>query len=210
MKKKILRYNMENGELFAQEFIPQDGSQYGAEVFRDKMGRFVFTLIDEKPRWFPLDGGSPTINVSIHNEEMKTIAEKLLTALNWHGYANIDFVVDSRDNQPKIIEINARISAAVKLEYCCGINVAKVIYADAFGETRIENDYLDGIKTSCILTELLWFTKSKERFHQKPMFFNRNNTTDVIFSWRDPMPFLVFCIQSILNYRKAMAKRKRK
>ena len=209
LESVITQYRQENGELFLQEYIPQDGPQYGAEVFRDRNGKFIFTLIDAKPRWFPLDGGSPTINVSIHHDQMKKMAEELLVAMDWHGYANIDFVVDRRDALPKILEVNARISAAVKLDFCCGINVAKIIHDDAFGEAAPQPDYADGVKTSCILTELLWFLKSKERFRQRPWFLNRRNTTDVIFSWKDWKPFWGFCLQSVKNYRKAMAKRKR-
>jgi len=203
-------YDGSNGEIFIQEYIPQKGPQYGAEVYRNRDGSFAFTLIDEKPRWFPLDGGSPTINISVHNNEMKIISEKLLSAMNWHGYANIDFVFDCRDEIPKVLEINGRISAAVKLDFCCGINVAEIIYEDAFGTPKHCNDYKDGIKTSCFLTELLWFIKSPERFKQKPIFLNRKNTKDVIFSWGDLKPTIGFCLQSIRNYRHAMKKRERK
>ena len=210
LKEVIENYNRENGELFVQEYIPQNGPQFGAEAFRDRNGKFIFTLIDEKPRWFPLDGGSPTINVSIHNEQMKSMAEQLLEAMHWHGYANIDFVLDARDGQPKILEVNARISAAVKLDFCCGINVAEIIHDDAFTEAKPSPEYADGVKTSCILTEILWFLKSRDRFRQKPIFLNRHNTTDVIFSWKDLKPFWGFCLQSVKNYRMAMRKRERK
>ena len=200
-----------NGPLFIQEYIPQKGSQYGAEAFRDRNGNFSFILIDEKPRWFPLDGGSPTINITIHNEQMETMTRKLLDAMNWNGYANIDFVLDERDDIPKIIEINGRISAAAMIDFKVSIDVAKVILENAFSEKITEyKTYPDNVKTSCILTEILWFTKSKERFKQKPSFLNRKKTSDVIFSWSDPLPFFVFCVQSAMNYRHAMEQRKRK
>lgn len=206
----LRNYDGSNGELFVQEYIPQAGSQFGAEAFRDKEGNFVFLIIDEKPRWYPLDGGSPTINVTVKNEKMECMTKELLEAMNWHGYANIDFVVDARNDMPMIIEVNARISAAVKLNFCSGINVSEIIYRDAFGDDIAKYDYMEGIKTSCILTEILWFIKSPDRFKQKPTFFDRTNTTDVIFSYKDPYPFVVFCIQSVMNYRHAMEQRKRK
>lgn len=199
-----------NGPVFVQEYIPQDGSQYGAEAFRNKDGTYSFILIDEKPRWFPLDGGSPTINVSIHDSMMVDMTKKLLDAMNWVGYANIDFVMDCRDHQPKIIEVNGRISAAVSIDEAVGINVSKLICENAFADKMtLYKDYKDGVKVSCFLTEILWFAKSKERFSNKPSMFNRKNTTDVIFSWKDLKPFLTFCIQSAGNYRHAMDQRKR-
>ena len=210
LKRILSNYDGANGEMFVQEYIPQSGSQYGAEVYRDYKGNVVFSLVYEKPRWYPLDGGAATIIVSVHIDEIKKMAESLLEAINWRGYANLDFVIDSRDGKPKIIEVNARISAVVKLDYCCGINIARLIYNDAFKIESYVDDYKDGIKTSCFLTELLWFVKSPKRFRQKPIFLNRKNTSDVIFSWSDIMPSIAFCLQSVKNYKHAMRMRKRK
>ncbi|MDY2720458.1 MAG: ATP-grasp domain-containing protein [Candidatus Faecousia sp.] len=208
--RALENYDAANGALFVQEYIPQDGPQYGAEVFRDRNGRFSALLIDEKSRWFPLDGGTSTINVTIHHEQMKQMSEALLNAMDWNGYANIDFVMDSRDGQPKIIEVNGRISAVAKLDFCAGIDLGRLILENAFShEITCYNSYPDDIRTSCCLTELLWFLKSKDRWHSKPSIFSRKNTRDVIFSWSDMRPFFGFCLQSAKNYKSAMAKRKR-
>ena len=199
-----------NGPVFIQEYIPQDDAQYGAEAFRNGDGSYSFILIDKKPRWFPLDGGSPTINITIHNSEMETMTRNLLDAMHWIGYANIDFVMDSRDHHPKIIEVNGRISAAVSIDEAVGFNVAKLLCENAFGaDMTCYDDYPDDIKVSCILTEILWFIKSKDRLKVKPSMFNRKKTRDVIFSWKDMKPFFAFCIQSATNYRHAMTQRKR-
>lgn len=206
----IREYEQKNYKLCIQEYIPQNGPQFGAEVFRDKYGNFSFLVIDEKPRWFPLDGGSPTINISIHDKTMKEMSEKLLNTMQWEGYANIDFVLDKRDKQPKILEVNPRLSAATKLNYCLGIDVARAILENAFNDKVTEyEDYEDGIAISCCLTELLWFVKSSNRFKTKPSIFTLKDKSDVIFDSCDIVPFIKFCIQSLLKYRKAMKLRER-
>ena len=135
--------------------------------------------------------------------------KKLLDKMDWIGYANIDFALDFRDNTPKVLEVNGRLSAAVSLDESVGYNVSKLIYETAFSSTNtIYGDYLDNIKVSCILTELLWFIKSKDRLN-KPTMFNRKNTKDVIFRFNDQKPFFAFCIQSLKNYKHAMEQRKR-
>ena len=201
----------ENGEYFIQEYIPQgDLPQYCTEIYRDKNGNFSFCLIAVKPRWFPLDGGSATINVTIHDDKITEQSKKLLEELNWQGYANIDFVMDERDGQPKIIEVNARISAIVKIAFVAGYDIAKLLLEDAFEEeTTTYGDYKDGLSVSCCLTEFLWFLKSKKRFKTKPNILFKRRNKDVIFSFSDPKPFFVFCIQSLKNYKTAMNKRKR-
>ena len=211
LKSVLENYDNSNGELLIQEYIPQDGAQYGARVFRDRDGNYSSLIIDKKPRWFPLDGGSPTINITVHDQEIEEMSRKLLDAMNWSGYANIDLAIDSRDKKPKVLEVNARVSAATKLDFCVGVNVSKLIYENAFEEHVTQHeDYPDEIKVSCLLTEILWFLKSKDRFHQRPSFLNRKNTKDVIFSMRDPLPFFSFCIQSVMNYTTEMKKRERK
>lgn len=206
----IKEYQQKKYKLCIQEYIPQDGPQYGAEVFRDKKGNFSFLVIDEKPRWFPLDGGSPTINISIHNDEMKDMSKNLLNKMQWVGYANIDFVLDKRDKKPKILEVNPRLSAGTKLNYCLGIDVAKAILENEFdSEVTKYKDYNDGIAISCCLTELLWFVKSPNRFKTKPSILSIKNKKDVVFDTSDIWPFINFCIQSLLKYRKAMKLRER-
>ena len=209
--ENVLNSSSENGECFIQEYIPQgDLPQYCAEIYRDKNGNFSFCLIAVKPRWFPLDGGSATVNVTVHDDKIANQSKKLLEALNWQGYANIDFVMDERDGSPKIIEINARISAIVKIAFEAGCDIAKLLLEDAFEEeTAICGDYKDGLSVSCCLTEFLWFLKSKKRFKSKPSVFFKRRNKDVIFSFADPKPFFVFCIQSLKNYKTAMKKRKR-
>ena len=208
--EELLTNSVFSGHLFVQEYIPQDGVQYGVEAFRNNDGSYAFILVDEKPRWYPLDGGSPTINITTHNDTMTNMAKRLLDSLNWVGYANIDFVVDCRNQQPKVIEINARISAAVSIDEAVGYNVSELICRNVFNkESLIYSDYIDNIKVSCILTELLWFVKSKNRFKNKPTMFNRKKTKDVIFRWKDPKPFFTFSLQSIKNYKHAMKLRKR-
>lgn len=211
LRKIIELYPPENGEFFIQEYIPQgENSQFGAEVFRDRNGNYASILINEKPRWYPIDGGSPTINVAIKNEELVNLSKKLLDKMNWQGYANIDFVVDERDGKFKILEVNGRISAAVKLNYRVGVNIAQLLLENAFSESvSIFKDYKDGVSISCCLTELLWFLKSKKRFKSKPCVFFKRRNKDVIFSFADPKPFFAFCLQSIKNYKSAMKKRKR-
>lgn len=201
----------ENGEYFIQEYIPQgDNPQYCAEVYRNSQGNYPLCLIALKPRWFPLDGGSATVNVTVHDELMATTCKKLLDKIDWKGYANFDFVIDERDGQPKLLEINARISAIVKIAFCAGINVSELLLKDAFNDGEDDfKDYKDGVSVSCCLTELLWFLKSKKRFKSKPCVFFKRRNKDVIFSFADPKPFFAFCLQSIKNYKSAMKKRKR-
>lgn len=211
LKRILADYDDQNGPLLVQEYVEQgDHPQYGAELFRDRDGRINFALIAKVPRWYPVDGGSRLCSVSVHDEKIAEDCKRLLDALNWNGYANIDLVWDEKKGEAKILEINGRTGASVKLDFLAGIDVSRLILENELGyETTVYDQYADGKAISCFLVDCLWFLKSKKRFKTKPSWFARWKYKDVVFSWGDPIPSFGFLILSIRNFRKEMNKRKR-
>ena len=204
------KYDNSNGPLLVQEYVEQNGPQYGAEVFRDRNGEIKACLVASIPRWFPLDGGSRVLSVSIHDEKIKKACIDLVNAIDWNGYANVDLVYDCRTNEPRILEINPRTGASIKIDFECGVDLARLIMENELGgDVPDMTQYPDGKQISCFLTDFLWLLKCKDRFRAKPSWFHRGKIKDVIFSWDDPLPFITFCLQSAKNYRHAMQQRKR-
>jgi len=52
----------------------------------------------------------------------------MLRALDFHGFANIEFKRDPRDGQYKIIEVNARHNLSALLAVRCGVNFPLLQY----------------------------------------------------------------------------------
>lgn len=203
--------NQSNGPLLVQEYIEQDGNpQYGAELFRDRDGIVRFALVAKVTRWYPVDGGSRLCSISIHDDEIVNNCIRLLDALDWNGYANIDLVWDSKESEAKILEINGRTGASVKLDFLSGVDVCRLIIENEFG-LKVTNysTYKEGKAISCFLVDCLWFLKSKDRFKSKPSWFARWKYKDVIFSWGDILPSFGFFFLSLKNFKKEMKKRKR-
>ena len=211
LKKLLEDYDNSNGPLLVQEYIEQgDQPQYGAEFFRDRDGVIRSKLIFKKPRWFPLDGGSTVCAVSVHDDEILDSCTRLLDALNWEGTANFDLVWDEKEKKAKILEINPRVSAIVKLSFVVGIDVARLMVENAMGYPVTDmTEYEDNKQISCLLVDCLWLVKSKDRFRSKPSWFARWRIKDTIFSWDDPIPTIGFIYESFTGYRSAMSKRKR-
>ena len=209
--KYLSSYDGKNGPILVQEYIEQGNApQYGVDIFRDRDGIIRSALVIKKARWYPLDGGSTILAVSIHNEQMKKACIDLVNALDWNGFADIDLVWDEKEKIAKIVEINGRIGARVKLDFISGINVAQLIIENELGfPVTSMNDYPDGKQISCFLADCLWFFKSKDRFSSDPSWFARKGIRDVIFSWDDPLPSIGFLISSVLKYRTATEKRTR-
>lgn len=204
-------YDNRNGSLLIQEYIEQGNHpQYRADFFRDRDGKYRLAMVGEVSRWYPLDGGSGIFAYTIHNSEIVNNCKRLLNAIQWNGYANIDMVWDSKNAKVKILEINGRTGATIKLDYIAGANISRLILENELGLPLTDMlDYKDNCKMTCILPDLLWFFKSKDRFKTKPSWFNRIGVSDSIFSWDDPLPSLGFLLHSIKGFKKSMKARKR-
>ena len=211
LAKYIEQVHGENlGSVLVQEFIPQNGKQYNAHFVLDENHQVKTAVLTEKCRWFPLDGGASTLCRTIHNESILASCTKMLQIMGWVGYCDIDLMEDPRDGSVKVIEINARISANVKLCYKAGVNVALQILQLANKQPVSEFvTYKDDVRMRCIHTDLLWFLKSNKRFATKPCWFSPIRTTDQIFDCADPLPFVSFSIQAVLKYKREMKKRAR-
>jgi predicted ATP-grasp superfamily ATP-dependent carboligase len=58
----------------------------------------------------------------IRQEGVLEIAQKLLRALNWSGFGNLDMFYDTSDEQVKILEFNARFWGSLRGSYVAGVN----------------------------------------------------------------------------------------
>lgn len=195
----------EYGPVVIQDYIPHAGKQYQAEMVVDKYGNLKSCVIMDKLRWYPLDGGSSTLNVTIHDEKIKEICKNLMKATKWRGYAEIDFIQDPRDNSIKVMEINPRLNRTFKICFESGVNIGKQMMCDIFDYPVPEYmNYTDNVYIRFFHMDLLWFFASKERFRSNPSFFSFRNTKDLVFSWGDLKPFLTFSIQSAFELRHKM------
>lgn len=193
-----------------QEFIPQTGKQYNVHMFASETGEIIDTLVTEKTRWFPIDGGASCLCRTITNKEVGDICKRLLQQIGWKSYCEIELIVDPRDGIAKVMEINGRASASIKILELAGINIAEQMLEMVYGlPITLPKRAKEDIRLRCIYTDVLWFLKSKDRFSRKPSWFSLKNTHDVLFSIHDPLPFFAYIIKKGPSYREEMEKRKR-
>lgn len=197
------------GAPLIQEYIPQTDLQYKAELFVDKEGNVKSCCIFSKVRWYPISGGSSTLNMSVHRPDIQESCERLLKAIGWRGYADIDLIQDPRDGVAKIMEINPRITGSVKICYACGVNFSEQILQDYLGLPVTEYmDYPEGQYLRYLHTDLLWFIKSPTRFSCKPSWFNFRHSVDQIWSIKDPWPFFTYSLANLTKIKADSKKRK--
>ena len=193
-----------------QEFVEQDGKQFNVHAFFDNNNEASFIVPMEKCRWFPVDGGSSCFARTVNDDKLIEQCLKLLKAINWRGVCEIELIEDKKSGEKKVMEINGRPSACIKICELAGINVSKsmIEYAIGVPVTKQIKPFKD-VRMRCIHTDFLWLIKSKSRFKTKPNWFNNYRTHDQIFSIFDPIPFFTFSIQSAAKYKKETKKRER-
>jgi predicted ATP-grasp superfamily ATP-dependent carboligase len=194
------------GELIIQEFIAPDGSmQYQAEAFVDEKGEMKVCMVILKPRFFPVKGGTSTANLTIDHPEITETTRRLLEGLEWKGAADVDYILDPRDNTARILEINPRVTAGIKIGFVAGIDYADLHLKLAFGEPipTISN-YTLGVYCRNFFLEMLWYILSDKKMKKEttPPFFTifRKNMVDQVFSISDPLAGIGFFLSMVRRY----------
>ncbi len=197
-------------EYVIQEFIPQTGKQYNVHLFSDEKGAVIDHLVTEKTRWYPVYGGGCCLCRTMNNTVAQEHCIRLLEKMNWRSYCEVEMIEDPRDGVPKVMEINGRTSASVKIMELAGINVAEQMLQLAY-ELPItsQGNIKEDVRLRHLFRDVLWFIQSKDRFTRKPSWFSMKRTHEVLFSVHDPLPFFSYMIKRGLLCLKEMAERKR-
>ena len=122
--------HLDTSRILAQEYVP--GLLFDAvTVAKDGVCPQVFTSV--RKLMYPISGGVTCISVSTRSEELKNIARKIVSALNWNGPIEMEFKLDARDGKFKLIEINPRFWASLDSAIRCGVNFPAIAVDLAIG-----------------------------------------------------------------------------
>lgn len=215
-KEKLLEI-IENGTIDPDEYIIQEcvvdfKVKYITNLFFDEKGEVKSSLTAEIKRWYPVDSGPATAVYTVDRPDITEYSIKLMKAMNWRGLCNVCYLLEPKDNTPKILEINGRVPASVKIMMFCGIDIVRQELELALGcpVTDYGENTKFGYQTRQGQKDLLWFLKSPDRFKVKnPSYFNRRHMRDVTFSWKDPLPYFAFLFGHLGTYKSDMKKRER-
>ena len=195
-----------------QQYISQTETQYVGFYMLDKNQDMKLGLVCDKHRWYPIDGGASCYLRTVDRPDIVEDGYRLLKAIGWQGEAFIDFIADPNDNGiAKVMEINGRIPASIKMVWVAGASLMKQELQYAFDEPvdLFDKKVPEGIGLRYFQTDLLWFLKSPNRFKAKPSWFDFSNSKDYIWSVRDPVPFFSYTMSHLLSYKDDMARRGR-
>ncbi len=122
------------GELLIQEYIPggdDHGVNYNAMW---QAGKPCVEITAAKRRLSPRGIGFPTVVANDFIPEIIEPARKILAALGYHGFANVEFKRDANSGEYVLMEINARLNLSLLLSVATGMNFAAMLYQQRLGK----------------------------------------------------------------------------
>ncbi|MBT7701381.1 MAG: ATP-grasp domain-containing protein [Verrucomicrobia bacterium] len=197
LKALYAKTKAEYKSCIVQEFVPHSGMQYKAEVVLDAEGKALVGGVYDKPRFYPPSGGSSTLNSTVDRPDILELATRFLQGIGWYGMGDCDFIMDPRDNTPKLMEVNPRFTRSIKILVEAGLDYPYILYCVAIGRSvEPQFNYRKGLYMRYFLSDCVWFLRSPDRFRARPSFFwfFGRNLRDEIFSWADPGPTLAYVV----------------
>lgn len=199
--KKLSQIIENYGDCHLQEFIQPGGKQYKVELFVSDQ-KLINSTVIHKIRFYPEKGGSSCYCQTIQNDDLVSVCFDVLKILKWEGFADFDLIEDPTDHIVKIMEINPRIPACIKVSSSSGVNFAENIVQGSLKKPFAKYHYKPGRYLRYLGLDILWLMQSRSRFKSNPswiktLFSPRQVLQDGSFD--DLLPFIYGTIGGLLK-----------
>jgi predicted ATP-grasp superfamily ATP-dependent carboligase len=182
-----------NIDVIFQEIIPgSDRQMYGISGYFNRkskpMALFAYHRIRGWPNMFGTSSLIESIAISEH-PRLKEIVTKYLTRLSYFGIMEAEFKLDPRDNEFKLLEINARSWWQNSLPTRCGLNIVLKAYLDAIGEeVEYSETYAPSMRWVNLRDDIRSSTSSKEIVTRGWLGSYKKVRSFAFFDIDDPIP----------------------
>ena len=119
------------GEIMVQELIPGGGSQQFSycAFFRDREA--VGKMVVRRTRQHPLEfGRASTFVETVDLPILEELSERFLRAIDYYGLVEIEYKLDPRDSQYKLLDVNARTWGYHSIGAQAGVDFSYMLYLD--------------------------------------------------------------------------------
>jgi len=127
LKENYNKMTEKYDQCIVQDYIP-NGGEFGVYTIFNQHSEPIALAVHKRLRTMNNYGGLSTLRKTTKNEQLVNIAFKLLKKIRWSGAAMVEFRIDPRDNEPKLMEINPRFWGSLQLSILSGINFPYILY----------------------------------------------------------------------------------
>lgn len=194
-----------SANFVVQEYIHGgEDSIYSFHTYVSKAGLPLTWYVGRKIRTYPTIAGESSYIELIRDDEVVRLGLEIIEKLGVVGPVKIDFKKDSLTKEYYLLELNLRFNLWNHLGTACGINLPQIAYHDICN--------LDYLITREYRTDIRWinFVLDSKGYFKDPgsarllgfgSWVRSLMAPKVchVFSWRDPYPFVYFCISGVIR-----------
>lgn len=186
---------MDPSELIIQEVIPGGGNQQFSycAFFRD--GRAVGSMVVKRRRQHPLQFGRASTYVeTVEIPILEELSERFLRAVNYYGLVEVEYKLDPRDSQYKLLDVNARTWGFHSVGASAGVDFPHMLYLDQIGQPVVSSKSRPGVGWVRMTTDIpaaFFACLGGDLDFRSYLQSLKNCSTEAVFSAEDPVPGLV-------------------
>jgi predicted ATP-grasp superfamily ATP-dependent carboligase len=182
------------GEIMVQEIIPGGGTQQFAYCAFFRNGQAVGKMVAQRRRQHPLQFGRASTYVqTVDVPILEEFSERFLRRIDYYGLVEVEYKLDPRDGQYKLLDVNARTWGYHSLGESAGVDFSYMQYADQLGIPVTACKAKPGVgwmRTTTDIPAALCALAAKDIDVRSYLRSLRNCSADAVFSLKDPMPGL--------------------
>ena len=183
-----------SGEIMVQELIPGGGSQQFSYCAFFRNGEAVGKMVARRRRQHPLEFGRASTYVeTVDVPILEEFSERFLRAIDYYGLVEVEYKLDPRDSQYKLLDVNARTWGYHSLGPRAGVDFSYLLYQDqvglpvAFCKGR---PGLAWVRTTTDIPAAMMAILAGDTSAMSYLRSLKNCNTEAVFSAGDPLPGL--------------------
>ena len=182
-------------EVLIQDMIPGDGGQQFSYCAFFKDAKAIGSMVTRRRRQHPHDfGRASTFVETIDLPALESLSSRFLRNINYYGLVEVEFKLDPRDGQFKLLDINARTWGYHALGSHAGVDFPSLLYRDQLSSPVETCRGRPGVSWVRLLTDvptgLIDVAAGRVRFRDFCQSL-RNYHIEAVFNREDPVPGLM-------------------
>jgi D-aspartate ligase len=208
---KVIRFDIE--VLLLEKILGPDDRYCSYYTYINENGEPLFDFTKRIIRRYPRNEGLACYHITDWNPEVRDLALKYLEHVQLIGLANVEFKRDHRDGKLKIIECNARFTAANCLVTASGFDLALFVYNRLVGRDQPMlkgKSYKEGLRLWLPGEDFASFKELRQSGELGFMEWIISIMHPQILPYLrlyDPLPTIVFVSRKIYRFVKKRVKR---
>lgn len=185
------------GEIMIQDLIPGNGKHQFGYCALFKEGHAIGSMVSRRSRQHPHQfGRASTFVETIDLPALESLSERFLRETNYYGLVEVEYKLDPRDGQFKLLDVNARTWGYHTLGKCAGVDFPYLLYLDQIGHPVEPRRGVPGLAWVRLLTDIptgiadIFGGRTKLNDYIRSI---RNSHIEAVFNREDPIPGLLEC-----------------